>query len=131
MPDSYNLGETAAAAVLYSVLATFSVLAVGAAARDAWLRRQAGDKAPSAWRSVVQAFLHPSDHFLSARNSAPWSTIAVSYFASGMGAWIVYGTTEMVTPRPRCASPACPALPALPLLATCHRPQASTAPGAK
>ena len=35
------------------------------------------------------------DFFLSARSSATTWTIALSFFASGMGAWVVYGTTEM------------------------------------
>jgi len=35
------------------------------------------------------------DFFLSARSSAGTTTIALSYFASGMGAWVLYGTTEM------------------------------------
>mmetsp|Transcript_3998 Transcript_3998/g.11723 ORF Transcript_3998/g.11723 Transcript_3998/m.11723 type:complete len:611 (-) Transcript_3998:181-2013(-) len=96
MPKQYDLSESVAAAVLYVVLSAFTVLAVGAAVRDAWLRRQGADGArASSAKSLVQSFLYPSDHFLSARNSAPWTTIAVSYFASGMGAWIVYGTTEM------------------------------------
>jgi len=36
-----------------------------------------------------------TDYFLAARNSANWFSIALSFFASGMGAWVVYGTTEM------------------------------------
>jgi len=35
------------------------------------------------------------DFFLSARNSANARTIALSYFAGGMGAWVVYATSEM------------------------------------
>ena len=35
------------------------------------------------------------DFFLSARSSASTMTLALSFFASGMGAWVVYGTTEM------------------------------------
>eukprot|EP00536_Pseudo-nitzschia_multiseries_P005336 jgi/Psemu1/254402/estExt_Genewise1Plus.C_990054 len=35
------------------------------------------------------------DYFLSARDSAGYWSIALSFFASGMGAWVVYGTTEM------------------------------------
>lgn len=35
------------------------------------------------------------DFFLSARSSADSTTIALSFFASGMGAWVLYGTTEM------------------------------------
>jgi len=36
-----------------------------------------------------------ADFFLSARSSAGATTIALSFFASGMGAWVLYGTTEM------------------------------------
>jgi len=55
----------------------------------------------------IPAFLHSvlvpksngkgssEDFFLSARSSAGTTTIALSFFASGMGAWILYGTTEM------------------------------------
>ena len=40
------------------------------------------------------------DFFLSARSSASATSIALSFFASGMGAWVVYGTTEMgATPQ--------------------------------
>jgi len=35
------------------------------------------------------------DFFLSARNSADYKTIALSFFSSGMGAWVLYGTTTM------------------------------------
>ena len=35
------------------------------------------------------------DYFLSARNSAGTWSVALSFFASGMGAWVLYGTTEM------------------------------------
>ena len=35
------------------------------------------------------------DFFLSARESAGTWSVALSFFASGMGAWVVYGTTEM------------------------------------
>lgn len=50
--------------------------------------------------SPLSAVLRPSDTFLSARSSAGAYAIAMSYFASGMGAWIVYGTTEMGATRP-------------------------------
>lgn len=43
---------------------------------------------------------HTTDYFLSARNSASYVAIAMSFFASGMGAWVVYGTTQMgATPQ--------------------------------
>ncbi|KAK7254345.1 sodium solute symporter [Aureococcus anophagefferens] len=37
---------------------------------------------------------------LPARGQSAWYSIALSFFASGMGAWIVYGTTEMGATRP-------------------------------
>jgi len=41
-----------------------------------------------------------TDFFLSARNSTGTFGIAMSFFASGMGAWVVYGTTEQgATPQ--------------------------------
>lgn len=36
-----------------------------------------------------------ADFFLAARNSSNARAIALSFFASGMGAWVVYGSTEM------------------------------------
>jgi Na+/proline symporter len=36
-----------------------------------------------------------ADFFLAARNSSNSRAIALSFFASGMGAWVVYGSTEM------------------------------------
>jgi solute:Na+ symporter, SSS family len=36
-----------------------------------------------------------TDYLLSARNAAGVPSLALSYFASGMGAWVLYGTTEM------------------------------------
>ena len=36
-----------------------------------------------------------ADFFLAARNSSNARSIALSFFATGMGAWVVYGSTEM------------------------------------
>lgn len=82
---TYSVSKGAAYAVLYSVLLLFSFLAVGAAGwfsclpdsltRFWTLRRGDGVK-------------QTADYFLAARSSAgPW-TIALSFFASGMGAWV-------------------------------------------
>ena len=44
--------------------------------------------------------LHSADYFLSARNSAGWFAIGMSFFATGMGAWTLYGSTELgATPQ--------------------------------
>jgi len=54
-----------------------------------------GEVADGGGVTTVASEVAGADFYLSARNSAgPW-TIAMSYFASGMGAWVVYGSTEM------------------------------------
>jgi solute:Na+ symporter, SSS family len=97
----FNVSEAAAYAVLYGVLLVFALLALGSGgwfldylppllSQTCLLRREEKEESTS-WRTLLSS----SDYFLAARNSAgPW-TIALSYFASGMGAWVVYGTTEM------------------------------------
>jgi len=84
-PDTFG-----AAAVLITVLAFFTILAL-----------IAGKFIPVP--ASFQTLLVPKsdgngssqDFFLSARSSAGAPTIALSFFASGMGAWVLYGTTEM------------------------------------
>jgi len=85
---AYNVSEATAYVVLYGVLTLFSLLALGSMGNVSWmpsfltLRQDPNDK------DSIQ-------HFLAARNSAGTWTIALSFFASGMGAWVLYGTTEM------------------------------------
>ena len=89
----FDVSQGAAYAVLYSVLTTFTILAMGSAGwlsflpdvltRCCTLGGQAKGEKDSA------------DYFLAARNSAGTAAIALSFFASGMGAWVLYGTTEM------------------------------------
>lgn len=81
----YNVPEDGAFGVLYGVLIATACLTVGAIA----LRKD----------STLAAVLRPTDSFLSARGTSAWYSIALSFFASGMGAWIVYGTTEMGATR--------------------------------
>ena len=45
--------------------------------------------------AFAKALVKPSEDFLAARDSAGAMTLATSFFASGMGAWIVYGTAEL------------------------------------
>jgi Na+/proline symporter len=80
---NYTVNDDTAYALLLAVLIITAFLAIVAA-----MNTKGGDQ-------FLANVLAPSDHFLSARGTAPWTTIAMSFFASGMGAWIVYGTTEM------------------------------------
>ena len=90
--DAYDVSITAAWIVLVTVCIFFTILAIGsmdkfnclpAALKGMCLLNKSGEDTKTV------------DYFLSARDSAgPWS-IALSFFASGMGAWVVYGTTEM------------------------------------
>jgi Na+/proline symporter len=87
----FNMTTSEAWAVLYPVLIVFSCMAIAAVFVDQ-KGRAAGEPLMS---SVLGVIKRPTDHFLSARGTASGTTIALSFFASGMGAWIVYGTTEM------------------------------------
>jgi len=76
----YDIPVDAAYGVLFAVMgATFLLTVAGLFAKK------------GKWEDL----LHPTDDFLSARNRYTWPTIALSFFASGMGAWVVYGTPEM------------------------------------
>ena len=87
----FDVSKGAANAVLYSVLSFFTLLAVGTAGYfyclpekiNQWLTLDKTENASSG-----------ADYFLAARNSAGVWSIALSFFASGMGAWVLYGTTE-------------------------------------
>lgn len=82
--------KAGANAVLYTVLTFFTILAFisrGFIPLPASLQSLLVPKSDGKGSS--------EDFFLSARSSAGTWTIALSFFASGMGAWVVYGTTEM------------------------------------
>ena len=97
---SFDVSTGAAYVVLYSILVFFTLLAVGAAG---WLPscmltgfcRLGGGATTTtttttdgtAESSPMKNFL-TTDYFLSARNAAGTSSIALSFFASGMGAWV-------------------------------------------
>ncbi|KAJ8614271.1 hypothetical protein CTAYLR_001142 [Chrysophaeum taylorii] len=81
--EEFNVPVSDAWGVLLGILGFFAVMTVV----SVFLK---GD---------LRAILRPTDTFLSARSSASWYSIGLSYFASGMGAWIVYGTTEMGATR--------------------------------
>jgi hypothetical protein len=86
---AFDVSTGAAYAVLYSVLASFTLLAAGSAG---WF------KALPRWATCFctlknhgadeDAIVKTTDYFLSARNSAGTWAVALSYFAGGMGAWV-------------------------------------------
>ena len=84
---AYEVSQGAAWAVLVCVLVFFTILALGSTdklsclpngsfARNLCLLNKHGADAQTA------------DYYLAARNSAGVMAIALSYFASGMGAWV-------------------------------------------
>jgi TctA family transporter len=87
----FDVSSTAANAVLYSLLSVFTVLAIVAGGYCNTVLPQ---------RILSCCLLRnpnhnddtksTADHFLSARNSANARTIATSFFASGMGAWVSF-----------------------------------------
>ena len=90
--DTYMVPVSGAWVVLICVCVFFTVIAIGsmdrftclpASLKGLCLLNKKDDEA----RTV--------DYFLSARNAAGPISIALSFFASGMGAWVVYGSTEM------------------------------------
>lgn len=86
--------------ILYSVLGVFTILAILSAGYGERLLPSAitnlivAKKQDSSTTSSSGGIL-ATDFFLSARDSTGTFGIAMSFFASGMGAWVVYGTTEM------------------------------------
>ena len=84
---TFEVSKGAAAAVLYSVLSVFTLLAIASAG---WF----GNSIGSFW--TLNKATDGADYFLAARKSAGTTAIALSFFASGMGAWVVYGTCLVV-----------------------------------
>mmetsp|Transcript_17980 Transcript_17980/g.60644 ORF Transcript_17980/g.60644 Transcript_17980/m.60644 type:complete len:594 (-) Transcript_17980:236-2017(-) len=82
--EKFNVPVAGAWGVLYGLLISFSVVTIVELFRK---------KAP------LQLVVRPDDGFLSHRGQSKWYSIALSFFASGMGAWIVYGTTELGATR--------------------------------
>lgn len=86
---AFDVPTGAAYAVLYSILVFFTLLAIGAAG---WLPSVLE---PVSWccqlgrgdNDKTGNFL-TTDYFLSARNAAGTWSIGLSFFASGMGAWV-------------------------------------------
>jgi SSS family solute:Na+ symporter len=116
MTDVYDVSTGGAYAVLYSVLGIFTILAILSAGygssclpsnvRDVIVAKnnEGSEEAKETENEITVSGgaggLLATDFFLSARNSTGTFGIAMSFFASGMGAWVVYGTTEMgATPQ--------------------------------
>ncbi|KAL7456724.1 hypothetical protein ACHAWC_008209 [Mediolabrus comicus] len=97
----YDVSTGAAYAVLYSVLALFTVLAIisaGYFGKGRVLRKLGLIMLPKGGEEGEEGEAGGSttaDFFLAARNSASTKTIALSFFASQMGAWVVYAPTEL------------------------------------
>lgn len=86
---SFEVSKGAAAAVLFSVLSFFTLLAIASAG---WFGNTGGVGISSFWTLNKATTTDGADYFLAARKSAGTTAIALSFFASGMGAWVVYGT---------------------------------------
>eukprot|EP00804_Cyclotella_cryptica_P001965 CCRYP_007409-RC/>CCRYP_007409-RC protein AED:0.11 eAED:0.11 QI:141/0.88/0.9/1/0.77/0.7/10/303/631 len=95
----YDVAVGAAYAVLYTVLSVFTLLAIitaGYCGTSAMLHKLGCIMIPVAEsEEEVAKEMQSADFFLAARNSASARAIGLSFFATGMGAWVVYGSTEM------------------------------------
>lgn len=90
---AFNVPEAAAYAVLFSVCVLFTLMAFGSAG----LLKCLPDAVTNCCALKIhdKEILHSADYFLSARNSAGWFALGMSFFATGMGAWVLYGSTEL------------------------------------
>ncbi|KAL7537996.1 hypothetical protein ACHAXR_008202 [Thalassiosira sp. AJA248-18] len=99
MSDTFDVSEGAAYAVLYTVLAGFTILAILVAGycgtSNLLVKLGCIMKSKPASDADGEEVVSQADFFLAARSSASARAIALSFFASGMGAWVVYGSTEM------------------------------------
>ena len=92
---TFDVSKGAAAAVLYSVLSVFTLLAIASAG---WCGGSSSSAMLRFW-TLNKATEDGADYFLAARKSAGTTAIALSFFASGMGAWVVYGTFCLLKPK--------------------------------
>ncbi|CAJ1956347.1 unnamed protein product [Cylindrotheca closterium] len=101
---AYNVSEEGAYAVLFTVLCLFALIAFASAdffgkclgnANNLFVLKQDDEEGTVDEDGKHVNNNRKADFFLSARDSAPASAIALSYFASGMGAWVLYGPAEM------------------------------------
>lgn len=88
---SFETEKGTAYAVLFAVLSVFTLLAI-------FTVPQISKFIPESTRAfccISKGTENGKDYFLSARNSASALAICLSFFASGMGAWVLYGSTEL------------------------------------
>lgn len=92
----FDVSTSTAYAILYTVLGLFTLLAVGAAGYVRCLPQKCMDCCfLKKQQNDNDNKTDTVEYLFSARNSAGTLSIALSFFASGMGAWVLYGTTEM------------------------------------
>jgi SSS family solute:Na+ symporter len=101
---TFDTSQAAAYGVLFSVLGIFAFIAIASAnylrcclparLNKIFVLRSASSKEASSTGDPTEEGL-TADFFLSARNSASAAKIAFSFFAAGMGSWVLYGPTEL------------------------------------
>lgn len=87
----FDVSYTAAYAVLYTILVLFALLA---AATTPFFSKFIPETI-QALCCLKNSTEDKGDYFLSARNSASAVAVGLSFFASGMGAWVLYGSAEL------------------------------------
>lgn len=93
--STYGVSLEVSYSILYIVMVGFTVLALAASSYIPVPEAVRSYLVASNGKTTVASGDQSGDFFLSARNSASAKTIGMSFFAGGMGAWVVYGTTEM------------------------------------
>lgn len=92
---AYDISVGGSYAILYVVMIGFTLLALVASSYIPVPDAIGSFLVASSGKTTVASGDVNGDFFLSARNSANARTVAMSFFAGGMGAWVVYGTSEM------------------------------------
>jgi Na+/proline symporter len=93
--STYGLSLEGSYTILYVVMVGFTVLALTASSYIPVPEVLRSYLVASNGKTTVASGDQSGDFFLSARNSASAKTVAMSFFAGGMGAWVVYATAEM------------------------------------
>jgi len=89
MSNTFNVSKGGSYAVLLSVLSLMTILAF-----LTLKPRVVPSKRLQSFFSLSDV-PHGADWFLAARSSLSWKTLALSFFAGQMGAWILYAPTEL------------------------------------
>lgn len=93
--STFGIEPGASYAILYAVMVGFTILAMVASSYVPVPDSVRSFFVSSSGKTTVASGDQTGDFYLSARNSANARTVAMSFFAGGMGAWVVYGTSEM------------------------------------